>query len=113
MQESSKGHVVELAIFKVKDGVSREQLLETADGVAGWARNQAGFISRDLTYSAETDTWIDVVWWESLAAAHAASEAALTSESCAPMFGLIDLEGTQMIHGTQAIPPVRRASQAA
>jgi hypothetical protein len=40
-----------------------------------------------------------VIWWEGADAAHAAAEAAMTSESCAPMFGLIDLEGTQMIHG--------------
>ena len=91
--------VVELAIFKLKEGATREQLLETADAVSEWARRQPGFVSRDLTYSAESDTWIDVVWWASIDAAHAAAEAALTSESCAPMFGLIDLEGTQMLHG--------------
>lgn len=91
--------VVELAIFKLKDDATREQLLETAGAVSEWARRQPGFVSRDLTYSAESDTWIDVVWWESIDAAHAAAEAAMTSESCAPMFGLIDLEGTQMLHG--------------
>lgn len=101
--------VVELAIFKLKEGVTREQLLETVDAVSEWARRQPGFVSRDLTYSAQDDTWIDVVWWESLDAAHAAAEAAMTSESCAPMFGLIDLEATQMIHGEH----VARSSQAA
>ena len=113
MQDSSNGHVVELAIFKVKEGISSDQLLGTVDAVSEWARSQAGFISRNLTYSAESDTWIDVIWWENLDAAHAASEAAMTSESCAPMFELIDLEGTQMIHGTKMIPTVRRTTQAA
>lgn len=94
-----QGRVVELAIFKLKEGVSRDQLMETVDGVTEWAKRQPGFVSRDLTYSEESDTWIDVVWWASADAAHAAAEAAMTSESCAPMFGLIDLEGTQMIHG--------------
>lgn len=94
-----EGRVVELAIFKLKEGVSREQLLDTVEAVSEWAKRQPGFVSRDLTYSEQDDTWIDVVWWESLDAAHAAAEAAMTSESCAPMFGLIDLEGTQMIHG--------------
>jgi hypothetical protein len=94
-----QGRVVELAIFKLKDGVTRDQLLATVDGVTEWAKRQPGFVSRDLTYSDESDTWIDVIWWESADAAHAAAEAAMTSESCAPMFGLIDLEGTQMIHG--------------
>lgn len=94
-----QGRVVELAIFKLKEGVGRDQLMATVDAVTEWAKRQPGFVSRDLTYSAESDTWVDVVWWESIESAHAASEAAMTSESCAPMFGLIDLEGTQMIHG--------------
>lgn len=105
--------VVELAIFKLKEGVSREQLLATVDAVSEWARAQPGFVSRDLTYSAEGDTWIDVVWWDSADAAHAAADAAMTSESCAPMFGLIDLEGTQMIHGERVAAAVARDSQAA
>lgn len=109
----AEGQVVELAIFKLKPGVGREQLLATVDPVSEWARTQPGFISRDLTYSEDSDTWIDVVWWASLEDAHAASEAALSSESCAPMFSLIDLEGTQMIHGEQVMPSVGRDVQAA
>jgi hypothetical protein len=108
MQESSHTHVVEIALFKTKEGVTPEQLLQTVDPVSEWAKRQPGFISRDLTYSAESGTWIDVVWWESLDAAHGAAEASMTSESCAPMFGLIDLEGTQMLHGERMVPRVTR-----
>ncbi|HEX2195579.1 MAG TPA: hypothetical protein VHJ76_01530 [Actinomycetota bacterium] len=103
--------VVELAIFKTTEGVTREQLLDTVDAVSEWAKRQPGFLSRDLTCS-EDGTWIDVVWWESLDAAHAAAEAAMTSESCAPMFALIDLEDTQMIHGARVVPGVRGADAA-
>ena len=105
--------VVELAIFRVKEGVTREQLLGTVDAVSTWARRQPGFLSRDLTCSADDGTWIDVIWWESLDAAHAAAEAAMTSESCAPMFGLIDLEGTQMLHGERVVPTVVAEGDAA
>ena len=105
--------VVELAIFKVKEGVSRDELLETADAVSEWAKRQPGFISRDLTYSPESDTWIDVVWWDSMDAAHKASEVAMTSDSCAPMFSLIDLEGTQMIHGERLVRAASRDADAA
>jgi hypothetical protein len=106
MQESDHGHVVELAIFKAKEGVTRGQLLGTVDAVSEWAKQQPGFVSRDLTYSADNDTWIDVVWWDSMDSAHKAAEVAMTSESCAPMFSLIDLEGTQMLHGERVIDPV-------
>lgn len=106
MQQSVPGHAVEIAIFKTQDGVTREQLLETVDAVSEWAKAQPGFISRDLTYSAESDSWIDVVWWESLTAAHAAADSAMTSDSCARMFAAIDLEGTQMIHGERIVEKV-------
>ena len=111
--QGSDGYVVELAIFKVKEGVTREQLLETTDAVSEWARRQPGFVSRDLTFSSEDDTWIDVVWWESMDAAHKAAEQAMTSESCAPMFSLIDLEGTQMIHGERVVRTMAREADAA
>jgi hypothetical protein len=93
------GHVVEIAVFKLKDGVTRKQLLDTVGAVSQWAQRQPGFLSRDLTYSDDEDSWIDVIWWENMDAAHTAAEVAMTSESCAPMFALIDLEGIQMLHG--------------
>ena len=94
--------VLELVVFKLRDGVSREQFLGTDGGVSRWAREQPGFISRELSYDAEGDRWIDVVWWESMEAAQAAAERAMSSESCAPMFSLIDTESTLMLHGTLA-----------
>lgn len=108
MRQDEEGHVVEIAIFKLKDGVTREHLLSTVDAVSEWATMQPGFLSRDLTYSAADDSWIDVIWWENLEAAHAAAEAAMTSESCAPMFAAIDLEGVQMLHGERVISRVVR-----
>ena len=48
-----------------------------------------------------------MVWWETLDSAKAAAEQAMTSESCAPMFALIDMESTLMLHGESAIEPVR------
>ena len=96
------GKVLELVVFKLDDGVSREQFLRTNDGVSAWIAKQPGFISRELSYDAEGDRWVDVLWWESLAEAHAAAEKAMTSESCTPMFALIDMESTLMLHGETA-----------
>ena len=106
MEQSKTSAVVEIATFKTKEGVTREQLLDTVDAVSKWAQEQPGFISRDLAYSEDSDTCIDVVWWESLDAARTAADASMTSASCAPMFAAIDLEGTQMLHGVQTIPTV-------
>src|SRR5688500_10360480 len=96
--------VLELVVFKLNDGVSREQFLGTVDGVSSWIGRQPGFVSRELAHDAEGDRWIDVLWWRSMADAKAAAEVALSSESCAPMFGLIEMESTLMLHGERAVP---------
>lgn len=95
---STPDKVLELVVFKLEDGVTREQFLATNDAVTEWAQRQPGFISREQAYDAEGERWIDLIWWRSLAEAHAASEAAMTSESCAPMFALLDDGETLMIH---------------
>lgn len=107
------GKVLELVVFKLNEGVSREQLIATNDGVSTWALQQPGFISREMSYDAEGDRWIDIVWWASLDDAQAAAESAMSSESCIPMFSLIDMESTQMIHAAPVMEPVRADSAVA
>jgi hypothetical protein len=108
--EPSTGKVLELVVFKLSEGVSSEQLLGTVDAVSNWAGEQPGFVSRELAHDPEGDRWIDVVWWETMEDAQTAAEVAMSSESCAPMFALIDLESTLMIHGDLAAAPAYAAS---
>jgi hypothetical protein len=100
------GKVLELVVYKLHEGVSREQFLGTNGAVSSWIGRQPGFISRDLAHDAEGDRWIDVIWWETMENAVAAAELSQTSESCAPMFALIDMESALMLHGEPAIAPV-------
>ena len=104
--DASVGKVLELVVYKLNEGVSREQFLGTNDAVSTWISKQPGFISRDLVYDGEGDRWVDVIWWQTMKNAHAAAELAMTSESCSPMFALIDMESALMLHGEQVIPPV-------
>jgi hypothetical protein len=104
---------LELVVYKLNEGVSREQFLGTNEPVSAWISRQPGFISRDLVYDAEGDRWVDVIWWETMEAAHGASELSLTSDSCAPMFAQIELESALMLHGEPAVPPVRAATAVA
>lgn len=106
LQQSKQSEVMEIATFKTKEGVTRKHFLGTIDAVSRWAEQQPGFISRNLTYATESDTWIDVIWWESLDAAETAMQVAETSESCAPMFAAIDMESIQMLHGERVVPTV-------
>ena len=105
-----EGKVLELVVYQLSEGVSREQFLSTNDAVSTWISKQPGFISRDLVYDGEGDRWVDVIWWETMEEAHAASELALTSESCAPMFALIDMSSALMLHGEPAAAPVYAAA---
>ncbi|MGH7720823.1 MAG: hypothetical protein ACREON_18500 [Gemmatimonadaceae bacterium] len=104
--EASAGKVLELVVFKLNEGVSHEQFLATNDAVSTWISKQPGFISHELSYDAEGDRWIEVAWWKTMEEAHAAAEQAMTSESCAPMFALIDMKSALMAHGEPAIAPV-------
>jgi|SRR5215217_239211 len=98
--------VLELVVFKLGDGVSREQFLGTVDEVSRWISRRPGFISRELSYDSDGDRWIEVIWWKSMDEAQAAAELAMTSESCAPMFAVIDMASTLMLHGALVSPPV-------
>ena len=91
--------VLELVVFNLRAGASREELLGTVDAVSSWIDEQPGFVSRALVEDREGERWIDVVWWRSIADAQAAAERAMGSQSCAPMFGLIDMKSTLMLHG--------------
>jgi hypothetical protein len=107
------GKVLELVVFKLNEGVSRDQFLATNDTVSSWIRQQPGFISRELSYDAVGGRWIDILWWDSMENAGAAAERAMTSESCTPMFALIDMESTLMLHAEPAIAPVYAEAVAA
>ncbi len=105
--KSAEGKLLELVVFRLNEGVSREELLSTAHAVSGWISEQPGFISRDLLYDSAAGHWIEVVWWRTLHDARAAAELAVTSESCRPMFALIDTASSLMAHAVPAIAPVR------
>ena len=105
--------MLELVVFKLKEGATREQLLDAAEPVSEWVATQPGFISRDLCHSSEEDKWIDLIWWKSLGDARAAAELAMSSESCAPMFGLIDFDATIMLHGEPAASAALGAARSA
>jgi antibiotic biosynthesis monooxygenase (ABM) superfamily enzyme len=104
--------VLELVVYKLHEGISGEQFLGTNDAVSSWIRQQPGFLSRELVYDAEGDRWVEVIWWETLEQAQAASERSMTSESCSPMFALINMDSALLLHGIPAINPVHATTPA-
>lgn len=92
----------EIVIFSVRKGVTKSQLIESAEPVNNWVRKQPGFLDRKLI-SGDTDKFVEIVRWNSLKQAHAASELAESSPECAPMFALIDMESTTFLHGSSIL----------
>jgi hypothetical protein len=106
------GKVLEMVVFKLNEGVTREQFLGTDEAVSEWIGEQPGFVSHELLYDAGGDRWVELAWWQTMDEAHAAAEKAMTSEKCAPMFALIDQESSIMLHAEPANTPVRADSVA-
>ena len=47
------GKVLELVVFKLRAGASREELLGTVDAVSAWIAQQPGFVARSLVEDRE------------------------------------------------------------
>jgi hypothetical protein len=50
---SEGGRALELVVFKLNEGVGRDQFLGTVGAVSDWIAQQPGFVSRDLCHDAE------------------------------------------------------------
>jgi hypothetical protein len=106
MRTEQADHVVELVVFGLKEGVTRDLFLDTVGAASDWIRTQPGFVV-DQLYSAGEDRWIEIVHWKSLEDAEAAAQAAESDPACAPMFGLIDTDDQVFLHG---VPVTRRVA---
>ncbi len=90
---------IEIGIFRLKDGVSREEFLKVAAQTQPVIEAFAGYISRELS-EGENGEWVDLVHWESMEQAHAAGETAMQDPALAPLFQAIDPQSVQMRHVT-------------
>ena len=81
--------VIELAPFRLRDGVTDVELLEAAAAIQrDFLDRQPGFLRRELARG-EDGTWTDVVHWSDAGAAHAAMHAAANSPACHRYFHLM------------------------
>jgi len=107
MATEQTDRVLELVVFTLKGGTTRDQVLGTVDAVSEWVRTQPGFLSRELTHAADEDKWVEILYWRSMEEAKAAGAAAETSADCAPMFSLIDMDTMLFLH---AVPVLQTAT---
>ncbi|WP_408010009.1 hypothetical protein ACJROX_06875 [Pseudalkalibacillus sp. A8] len=61
--------VVELVIFKLKEGVQVDDFINLSHKADQTLQSFSGFYTRTLFYSKTTDQWVDVVYWSDLESA--------------------------------------------
>jgi hypothetical protein len=91
------GPVLEVVSFRLIPGTPEADFLAAARATEPPLRLQRGFLSRQLTRSAN-GTWTDHVAWASLPMALAASEAMMAEPAFQPFMALIDGASLQMRH---------------
>ena len=106
MDQQLGGKTLELVVFGLVEGVSHEEFMETVDAVSVWVQSQPGFISRELSYSAEAGKYVEVVYWETLEEAEQAGRNAESSDACAPMFAKVGMEDSVFMHAAPLLTAV-------
>ncbi len=89
--------VIEMVSYKLKAGVSKEQLTATHEKVNAFLQQQAGFMYRSL--SEDNDGLLfDVVYWQDMDAAKAAGEQFMADAAGQALVALTDEESITMRH---------------
>jgi hypothetical protein len=89
--------VIELAIGKVKQGISRQDYLKAATAVESDLRTMPGFLSRRLL-AGEDGLWVDLVMWDSMQEALQAAQIFKDLPSGLPMIEMLDGDSVRMYH---------------
>lgn len=90
-------HVIETVTFKLEEGISKEDFLETVPCSTDFVTAQPGFISRRLS-CAEDGSWIEHIEWESMADAKRAAILIGQTGSVKPFLKCIDGPSAKLIH---------------
>jgi len=87
--QSSKGQIIELAPFTLKNGITEVSLLEASETLQKeFLVKQTGFLKRELVKK-HTGEYIDIVYWDSQENANKAGQNAMNSPICFSYFHLM------------------------
>ena len=89
--------VAEIVTFRLADGTTTEQFIETAKATRTFVAAAPGFVSRQLTRG-EDGTWTDYIIWADMASAKQMAAAFMEEPSVVPFMQAIDPESVVMRH---------------
>ena len=88
---------IEMVSYRLKAGISIDDLRATHAGINAFCLAQPGFLYRSISQD-EHQTWFDVVYWKSMDDANAAGEAFMQNSAGQVLANLIDNNTMQMRH---------------
>ena len=92
--------VIELAGFELAEGINKEEFLEENEKFhISWVSQQPGFVSR-VTSCDKDGKWKDVLVWQSIEQAQAASQNLMQSPEAKEWMSMMNPESLSMYHGT-------------
>ncbi|WP_407330622.1 hypothetical protein [Enterovibrio sp. 27052020O] len=83
-------NVVETVRFKLNQGTDVQSFLADAEGTTSFVKGRAGFQYRSLSLNEETQEWLDIIYWDTMENAKAASDNFMSNESAQKMVSHID-----------------------
>lgn len=89
--------IVEVVLFKPAPEVSEADVLKITSLMQTKIVNLPGYIDRQLLKNCEGQ-WIDLVWWENMELAQAASDVILQDADLAPHLSLFKDAEVTMLH---------------
>ncbi|WP_440053813.1 hypothetical protein ACSLBF_13065 [Pseudoalteromonas sp. T1lg65] len=91
-------NVVEIVKFKLKAGATEADLLQINKEFNNWLHEQPGLLYRSLAKTSQSDEYVDVIYWETEAAAKAVAEKFETQPDCQHFTQFIDSDSVSISH---------------
>ena len=91
-------HVIETVLFKLEDGVTKEEFIAAAEKMRPFVEAQSGFVHRRLSCT-EDGTWIKHIEWTSMEDAKKAAANLGSSELTRDFGKAIHGPSVRMMHG--------------
>ena len=90
-------NVIEIVHFKLVEGANSDNFAKSAEIISEWAKSQKGFQYRSLNVN-DAGEWTDIVYWDSLENAQAASQNFMESNGNSEFMAMIDASTLKMGH---------------
>ncbi|MGF1764122.1 hypothetical protein [Aliivibrio kagoshimensis] len=90
--------VVELVTFELNSGVTDQDMTAAVEKSQQFVKQLPGFLYRSVCKNEESNTWSDIVYWQSKEEAQNAGEAFCASELTKDLMSIINAETVKMQH---------------